>query len=610
MHARLTVTSEQGQSLGPSGFHEFGPSGGIIGRSGTCDWRLPDPTHTLSARHAEIRFNGQGFLVVDLSTNGVYVNSIDAPIGRGNTAVLVSGDQIYIGNYIITVEIVRAAQDAAPAQPIVNPLPQAPLGAPSAFTARPVLRSPPPAPSPGAFQGTLDPLAALDGADMLQETNNPFGDLGIGHRDRETTDSGLRSLSGRQGSSRTSSGGIPAFDPAPLAPPSRPVPPPPPPEMPPRQPAASSTPIPVIPADFGLTTPPPPPAPAPVVRADFAPPPPPRMEAEPAPSAIPPNFLDELSLLIPKLAEGTTPAPIPPTPAQSAVPAAALDDPEQMVTLLRMRGKAKAPAPEAAPPQPAPPLAPPPQALPPQAFAPQALAPQVPPPVRAAIPESAPFLPPSQLMPPVAVIPAPAAPPPSQNPEAEFWKLFGVDGAQIAPAERARLLGDAAGLIRSLVDGMIALQATRRSLKGELHLEATQLVGEANPFKTARTAEEALAHAVGGGSFGRMDASAAARAVFEDMRVHEMAAMEAMQATIARLMQRISPAAIAFEVEGEGSSGGVFARKADKMKLWDRYLVMHERLVDALDVISPELVGQEFARAYAQHAQNLRRGDV
>lgn len=592
LHARLTVTSEQGQSLGSIGFHEFGPSGGIIGRSGTCDWCLPDPTHTLSARHAEIRFNGQGFLVVDLSTNGVYVNSIDAPIGRGNTAVLVTGDQIYVGNYILSVEIVRAAQDAAPARPIANPLPPA---APSTFTARPVVRSsPPPPPSPGAFQGTLDPLAALDGADMLQESNNPFGDLGIGHRDRETTDSGLRSLSGRQGSSRTSfSGGIPAFDPAPLAPPSRPVPPPP---EPLRQPTSASTPTPVIPADFGLNPPPPPPAPA--VRADFAPPAPPRQEAEPAASAIPPDFLNELSLLIPKLVEGTAPAPMPaaPMPAappQPAVPAA-VDDPEEMVTLLRMRGKAKAATPGTVPPQPARPQAPPPHA---------------PQPARAAIPEAAPFLPPSPAVPPPApVIPAPLLP--GQNSEADFWKLFGVDNAQISPAERARLLGDAAGLIRALVDGMIALQATRRSLKGELNLEATQLVGETNPFKTAITAEEALARAVGGGGFGRMDASAAARAVFEDMRVHEMAAMEAMQATIARLMQRISPAAIAFEVEGEGPNGGVFARKVDKMKLWDRYLVMHERLVDALDVISPELVGQEFARAYAQHAQNLRRGEA
>lgn len=599
LQARLTVTSEQGQSLGRNGSHEFGAAGGVIGRSPSCDWCLPDPTHTLSGRHAEIRFNGQGFVVVDLSTNGVYVNSTDAPIGRGNTAVLVNGDQIYIGTYVISVEILRQPKAAAPVVPLpASPQPNSP---------QPISPLPPPLTSfasknptsfttmrGGGFQATLDPIAALDGDDALQETDNPFGDLGIGHRDREKTDSGLRSLNTRPPSSpMIPSGGFPPLGARPAEPP--PVP------SSPSPPGGTSASTPIIPPDFALTPPPPP------VAA-----PPPRREAPPLtnrsapqqPTVIPPNFLEELSQLIPQLggsggqapaADAAAPqAPVPqaPTP-QASIPsplsALPVDDPEDMVTLLRRRARAKtateAPTPPA-PAQAAPAL---PQA---QSTVPPVSMPPAPAP-RALVPEVAPH----------AVEPQAA---PVENSEGAFWALFGVDGARLAPAERSRLLGEAAGLMRELVDGVIALQATRRSLKGELHLEATLLAGDENPFKTATSAPDALTRALRG--TGRVGAGAAARAIFEEMRIHEMAALDAMQATIARLMQRISPAAIAFELEGEGPSEGVFARKTDKARLWDRYLVMHERLVDALDVVSPELVGQEFARAYAQHAQTLKGG--
>ncbi|WP_454917983.1 type VI secretion system-associated FHA domain protein [Xanthobacter sediminis] len=641
LRARLTVTSEQGHGLGPLATHDFDAAGGIIGRSSTCDWRLPDPTHTLSSRHAEIRFNGQGFVVVDLSTNGVYVNTTDAPLGRGNAAVLVSGDLVYIGTYVITVELVRAAPPATPGRPAADPLPpprSAPMGPPvgaplmAPVAARPTL---PPQGYSTPTRGMRDPLAALDGESVLQEADNPFSDLGIGQRDGEGTDTGRRALLGDRGPGDLISPGRgrPFLGSG----------------LPPAAPAAPRP----MPADPLFSAPPPPVAPPP--------PPPARAEAPAAigAAAIPPNFLDELSILIPRLvdaggAAATPPPPAAPVPAPVIpAPPASLDDPEEMVTLLRMRGKAKAPPPAAAPqpfsarPAPieaAPARIPAQPLIPPQPFAPapapappfipatalepvQPLAPAQPLIPPQAFPPPQPFAPAQPLVPPQAFPPlqsfAPAppfAPPPSPAPapqagrttEAALWDLLGVDAARLSPAERGRLLGEVAALLRTLVQGVLALRDTQRRLAGDLHLEAPRRAGADNPFETAATPEEALARAVGDRNLdpqgiGRPGAAAAAQAVLDEMRLREAAAMEAVQATVAGLLDRLSPAAIAFDVEEEGPSGGIFAKKADKVKLWNRYLMMHERLVDGLDVVSSEQMGREFARSYARQAQAPRR---
>ena len=46
----------------------------VVGRSKNCDWHLPDPTNAISSRHAEIRREGEAWLLKDISTNGTYLD--------------------------------------------------------------------------------------------------------------------------------------------------------------------------------------------------------------------------------------------------------------------------------------------------------------------------------------------------------------------------------------------------------------------------------------------------------------------------------------------------------------------------------------------------------
>jgi type VI secretion system protein len=105
MALRLQIISRHRQGLGERGAMEFGHNGGTIGRSLESDWVLPDGQRYLSSRHASIDFRSGSYYVVDTSTNGVYVNDAEQPVGRGNPQRLFTGDRLRIGEYEMSVEI-------------------------------------------------------------------------------------------------------------------------------------------------------------------------------------------------------------------------------------------------------------------------------------------------------------------------------------------------------------------------------------------------------------------------------------------------------------------------------------------------------------------------
>lgn len=103
MGLRLEIVSRH--SLGERSSKEFGPNGGTIGRSLESDWVLPDSQRYLSSRHASIDHRAGSYYIIDTSTNGVYVNDSEQPVGRGNPQRLFSNDRIRIGDYVMRVTI-------------------------------------------------------------------------------------------------------------------------------------------------------------------------------------------------------------------------------------------------------------------------------------------------------------------------------------------------------------------------------------------------------------------------------------------------------------------------------------------------------------------------
>ncbi len=77
--------------------------GATIGRSATVDWCLPDPRSHISSQHCTIVFEGGSYRLLDVSTNGTFLNgSTERP---RDAVVLRDGDRIAIGHYEIAVSV-------------------------------------------------------------------------------------------------------------------------------------------------------------------------------------------------------------------------------------------------------------------------------------------------------------------------------------------------------------------------------------------------------------------------------------------------------------------------------------------------------------------------
>jgi type VI secretion system protein len=110
----FTITSEQRAGLGPEARHVFDSRGGSIGRAPESDWVLPDIKRIVSNRHSIIDFRDGGFFLTDTSTNGVFLNGGDKPLGYNNTVRLREGDTLGIGEYRIRIEVESADWASAP----------------------------------------------------------------------------------------------------------------------------------------------------------------------------------------------------------------------------------------------------------------------------------------------------------------------------------------------------------------------------------------------------------------------------------------------------------------------------------------------------------------
>lgn len=81
----------------------FNESGGSVGRSQDCDWRLNDVERFISNKHIIISFVNDHFLVTDTSSNGTFINQNSQALGKGNSHHLKLNDIIKVGSFLIQV---------------------------------------------------------------------------------------------------------------------------------------------------------------------------------------------------------------------------------------------------------------------------------------------------------------------------------------------------------------------------------------------------------------------------------------------------------------------------------------------------------------------------
>ena len=80
-----------------------------IGRGEDNDLSLPDPERALSKRHCVVEERNGDYLIVDISTNGTYLNYSGERIGNIPTP-LNDGDVIQLGSYELLVIVDKEGQ--------------------------------------------------------------------------------------------------------------------------------------------------------------------------------------------------------------------------------------------------------------------------------------------------------------------------------------------------------------------------------------------------------------------------------------------------------------------------------------------------------------------
>jgi len=109
MPLTLKIVSKQRHILGADSVRVFSVHGGSIGRAPDNDWVLPDPDRYISGRHAAIDYRDGAYYLRDTSTNGVFVNRSDQPVGKGAPLRLYDGDELRMGDYVFQAHIVNVS---------------------------------------------------------------------------------------------------------------------------------------------------------------------------------------------------------------------------------------------------------------------------------------------------------------------------------------------------------------------------------------------------------------------------------------------------------------------------------------------------------------------
>ncbi len=139
--------------------------GARIGRAPTADWCLPDPSRFISSNHCEIRFEGERYELVDLSTNGTFLagQSVRLPVPHP----IRDGDVFVVGRFEIAAALDGATAAGLAAQ-FPQPAPSEWRGWTSTTADQPIA----PQHSASAW-GAAPPAAAISGEGPLSQAWAP-----------------------------------------------------------------------------------------------------------------------------------------------------------------------------------------------------------------------------------------------------------------------------------------------------------------------------------------------------------------------------------------------------------------------------------------------------
>jgi type VI secretion system protein ImpI/type VI secretion system protein len=157
--------------------------------------------------------------------------------------------------------------------------------------------------------------------------------------------------------------------------------------------------------------------------------------------------------------------------------------------------------------------------------------------------------------------------------------------------------------VRATVSGLRQTLMARASIKEEFRIEQTMIRASGNnPLKFSLDDEDALAVLLGTGRRGSMTPEDAIAEAFNDLRLHEIATVSAMQAAVRVLLAQLAPEAVE---RGIASSALHIHPAQKKAKAWEAFVQQHKSITQALSDDFDSVFGKAFARAYEEAIDKL-----
>ena len=165
-------------------------------------------------------------------------------------------------------------------------------------------------------------------------------------------------------------------------------------------------------------------------------------------------------------------------------------------------------------------------------------------------------------------------------------------------------------MLREATQGTLDLMQARALTKREVRAELTMIVRrDNNPLKFSPDLGFALVQLLTAKSSGFMDAEAAMRDAYDDLRAHQFGVMAGMRAALEGVLQRFTPAEIEQRVAARGLLDNLLPgiRKARMWELFEaRYAEISREAADDFQA----LFGRAFLKAYDEQVERLRQTDA
>lgn len=184
---------------------------------------------------------------------------------------------------------------------------------------------------------------------------------------------------------------------------------------------------------------------------------------------------------------------------------------------------------------------------------------------------------------------------------AAFLRGVGLSEANLTDPEKTfERLGAAT---RATVNGLRQTLMARASIKDEFRIEQTMIRAAGNnPLKFSLDDDDALATLLGTGRRSGMGPEQAIAEAFNDLRLHELATISAMQEAVRVLLAQFEPQAIERKLTGSALQIHPAQKKA---KAWEAFVLMHKNVTQALSDDFDSVFGKAFARAYEEAIDKL-----